>query len=244
MSRKMIDYKVEDGTITSIDGYNLSVGGGTAVEANPQEEATGQLEKIKIDNITYSTAAGGNTIIFKSQSIFPPEKSYWTDNNNENLNKLNKAIEKGMNIAIYCYSSYGSTKQPYKTYRLEGFEGFGSSKVTFISDMLYPNGGAGIGGSSGNPSTAWYQYYEVNTETGDIYNGYQLINTLAMDVGNMVGVNKNGEFLRLGNNSTGNSGYLGIPNKKGRDLTEGTYSYKLTVDSSGNRTYDWVKDQQ
>ena len=210
MSRKMIDYKVEDGTITSIDGYEVG---------------------------------GGNTIIFESQDIFPPEKSYWTDNNNENLNKLNKAIEKGMNIVIKCYSSYGSTKQPYITYRLEGYEGFGSSsQVTFISDMLHSNGGAGIGGSSGNPSTAWYKYYRVNTETGDIYNGYQLINTLAMDVGNMVGVNKNGEFLRLGNNSTGNSGYLGIPNKKKKDLTEGTYSYKLIVDSSGNRTYDWVKD--
>ena len=29
MSRKMIDYKVEDGTITSIDGYE--VGGGNAI---------------------------------------------------------------------------------------------------------------------------------------------------------------------------------------------------------------------
>ena len=210
MSRKMIDYKVEDGTITSIDGYEVG---------------------------------GGNTIIFENQEIFPPEKSYWTDNNNENLNKLNKAIEKGMNIVIKCYSPYSSTKQPFMTYRLEGSEGFGSSsQVTFISDMLHSNGGSSIGGSSGNPSTAWYQYYRVNTETGETYRGYQLINTLAMDVGNMVGINNKGEFLRVGNNSTGNSGYLGIPNKKGKDLTEGTYSYKLIVDSSGNRTYDWVKD--
>ena len=36
MSRKMIDYKVEDGTITSIDGYNLSVGGGGSYTANPK----------------------------------------------------------------------------------------------------------------------------------------------------------------------------------------------------------------
>lgn len=209
MSRKMIDYKVEDETITSIDGYEVG---------------------------------GGNTIIFKVQDIFPPEQSYWTDNNNENLNKLNKAIEKQMDIAIYCYSSYGSSKQPFIIYRLVGSEGFGSSKIYFAQDKLNPNGGAGIGGSSGNPSTSWYKYYDVDPRTGETYQGYQLINTLAMDVGNMVGVNKNGEFLRLGNNSTGNSGYLGIPNKKGRDLTEGTYSYKLTVDSSGNRTYDWVKD--
>lgn len=209
MSRKMIEYKVEDGTITSIDGYEVG---------------------------------GGNTIIFKSQGIFPPEKSYWTDNNNENLNKLNKAIEKGMNIAIYCYSPYDSGRQPYTIYRAEGFEGFGSTYIYFVQDKLHPNGGGGIGGSSGNPSTAWYQSYHVDPQTGDTYQRYQLINTLAMDVGNMVGVNKNGEFLRVGNNSTGNSGYLGIPNKKGRDLTEGTYSYKLTVDANGNRTYDWVKD--
>ena len=36
MSRKMIDYKVEDGTITSIDGYNLSVGGGGSYTATPK----------------------------------------------------------------------------------------------------------------------------------------------------------------------------------------------------------------
>lgn len=36
MSRKMIDYKVEDGTITSIDGYNLSVGGGGSYTVNPK----------------------------------------------------------------------------------------------------------------------------------------------------------------------------------------------------------------
>ena len=32
----MIDYKVEDGTITSIDGYNLSVGGGGSYTVNPK----------------------------------------------------------------------------------------------------------------------------------------------------------------------------------------------------------------
>ena len=54
----MIDYKVENGKIVSIDGYE--VGGGTAVEANPQEEATQQLEKIKIDNVAYNIAGGGS----------------------------------------------------------------------------------------------------------------------------------------------------------------------------------------
>ena len=210
MSRKMIDYKVEDGTITSIDGYEVG---------------------------------GGNSIIFKVQNTDPPMQSYWADNNNENLIKLNKAIKKGMDIAIYCYTPYESSAvQPYKIYRSIGFEGFSARQVYFTQDKLFPNGGGGISGSSVNPSTAWYKYYSVDPKTGDIYQGYQLINTLAMAVGNMVAINKNGEFLRVGNNSTGNSGYLGIPNKKKADLTEGTYSYKLTVDSSGNRTYDWVKD--
>lgn len=39
---------------------DAGIGGGTAVEANPQEEATQQLEKIKIDNIAYNIAAGGS----------------------------------------------------------------------------------------------------------------------------------------------------------------------------------------
>ena len=57
MSKRMVDLKVAEGKITSIDDYE--VGGGTAVEANPQQEATQQLQKIKIDNITYNIAGGG-----------------------------------------------------------------------------------------------------------------------------------------------------------------------------------------
>ena len=60
MSKRMVDLQVNDGKITSIDGYEA--GGGTAVEANPQEEATQQLQKIKIDNIAYNIAGeGGGT---------------------------------------------------------------------------------------------------------------------------------------------------------------------------------------
>ena len=58
MSKRMVDLKVADGEILSINGYE--VGGGTAVEANPQEEATQQLDKIKIDNISYNIAGGGS----------------------------------------------------------------------------------------------------------------------------------------------------------------------------------------
>lgn len=39
---------------------DAGIGGGTAVEANPQEEATQQLEKIKIDNIAYNIGGGGS----------------------------------------------------------------------------------------------------------------------------------------------------------------------------------------
>lgn len=58
MSKRMVDLKVADGKVTSINGNE--VGGGTAVEANPQEPATQQLEKIKIDNIAYNIAGGGS----------------------------------------------------------------------------------------------------------------------------------------------------------------------------------------
>ena len=67
MSKRMVDLKVTDGKIASIDDYE--VGGGTSVEANPQEEATQQLAKIKIDNIAYSInggGAGGSGFIVKS----------------------------------------------------------------------------------------------------------------------------------------------------------------------------------
>ena len=57
MSKRMVDLQVEDGKITAIDGNEV---GGTAVEANPNEEATQQLEKIKIDNIAYNIAGGGS----------------------------------------------------------------------------------------------------------------------------------------------------------------------------------------
>lgn len=58
MSKRMVTYKVgDDDKIASIDEYE--VGGGTNVEANPQGEATQQLEKIKIDNIAYKIAGGG-----------------------------------------------------------------------------------------------------------------------------------------------------------------------------------------
>ena len=116
MSRKMIDYKVEDGTITSIDGYE--VGGGTAVEANPQQEATQQLEKIKIDNIAYSIGGGGNYSIKveKIESSFSgsggSNSAYWENNDSSKIIQPNTHYDVGFTTA-FCY------KKKYSTQKLE-----------------------------------------------------------------------------------------------------------------------------
>ena len=112
MSRKMIDYKVEDGTITSIDGYEVG-GGGTAVEANPQEEATQQLNKIKIDNIAYNIAgggSGGSGFIVKNITTSTPSTGF-KDNldwvNGREL-KANTAYSVGTQVQIKYTKTFGS----------------------------------------------------------------------------------------------------------------------------------------
>ena len=102
----MIDYKVENGKITSIDGYEVG-GGGTAVEANPQEEATQQLEKIKIDNIAYNIAGGGSggfsvyVVKFEPKTKNPPNQllSWKTDDGFQQL-KPNTAYEVGDSFVL------------------------------------------------------------------------------------------------------------------------------------------------
>lgn len=111
MSRKMIDYKAEDGKIKSIDGYK--VGGGTAVEANPQEEATQQLEKIKIDNIAYNIAgggSGGSGFIVKNITTQSPSSGI-----KDNLNwvngrelKANTAYSVGAQVQIKYTKTFGN----------------------------------------------------------------------------------------------------------------------------------------
>ena len=116
MSRKMIDYKVENGTITSIDGYE--VGGGTAVEANPQDEATQQLEKIKIDNTTYNIAGGGNysVKVEKMESSFSGSgggsSAYWESHGSNKMILPNTHYDVGFTTA-FCY------KFRYRTQKLE-----------------------------------------------------------------------------------------------------------------------------
>ena len=115
MSRKMIDYKVENGKITSIDGYEA---GGTAVEANPQEEATQQLEKIKIDNIAYNIAGGGNysVKVEKIESNFSgsgaSNSPYWESHDSKRMILPNTHYDVGFTTA-FCY------KFKYNTQKLE-----------------------------------------------------------------------------------------------------------------------------
>ena len=113
MSRKMIDYKVENGKITSIDGYE--VGGGTAVEANPQEEATQQLNKVKIDDITYSTSGGNYSVrVEKIESRFSgsggSNPAYWESNDSNKMILPNTHYDVGFTTA-FCYKKKFNTKK-------------------------------------------------------------------------------------------------------------------------------------
>ena len=111
MSKRMVDLKVEDGKIASIDGHE--VGGGTAVEANPQQEATQQLEKIKIDNIAYNIAGGGSggsgfivkSITTQSPSTGVKDNLAWA--NGREL-KANTAYSVGSQVQIKYTKSFGS----------------------------------------------------------------------------------------------------------------------------------------
>ena len=114
MSRKMIDYKVENGKIVSIDGYEV---GGTDVEANPQEETTQQLDKIKIDNTTYNIAGGNFSVkVEKIESSFSGSGSgnsaYWESNDSSRVIQPNTHYDVGFSAAI-CY------KKEYETQKLE-----------------------------------------------------------------------------------------------------------------------------
>ena len=107
MSKRMVDLKVEDGKIASIDGHE--VGGGTAVEANPQEEATQQLEKIKIDNIAYNIAGGGTggiAILNCEQKTAGGNNTIkWYDSEDFVPLKANTAYEVGNTVALRVYST-------------------------------------------------------------------------------------------------------------------------------------------
>lgn len=110
MSKRMVDLQVEGGKITSINEYE--VGGGTAVEANPQEEATQQLEKIKIDNTTYNIVGGSGGSGFIVKSITTSTSSSGIKDNLDWVNgrelKANTAYSVGDQVQIKYTKSFGS----------------------------------------------------------------------------------------------------------------------------------------
>ena len=111
----MVDLKVTDGKITSIDG--CEVGGGTAVEANPQEQATQQLDKIKIDNTTYNIAGGNYSVkVEKIESSFSGSgdgiRIYWESNDSSRKILPNTHYDVGFTTA-FCF------KFKYRTQKLE-----------------------------------------------------------------------------------------------------------------------------
>lgn len=103
----MVDLKVEEGKITSIDGYE--VGSGTAVEANPQEEATQQLEKIKIDNIAYNIGGGSNVGIAilncQQKASGGNNSATWDSPDGFPLIKANTAYHIGDSFVLRVYST-------------------------------------------------------------------------------------------------------------------------------------------
>ena len=108
MSKRMVDLKVADGNVTSINGYE--VGGGTAVEANPQEEATQQLEKIKIDNIAYNIAGGGSggaiaILNCEQKTAGGNNSATWYNSEDFVPLKANTAYEVGNTVALRVYST-------------------------------------------------------------------------------------------------------------------------------------------
>ena len=110
----MIDYKVENGKITSIDGYEVGGGGGT-VEANPQEEATQQLDKIKIDNIAYSIAGGNYSV--KVEKI-ESKSSGSSGGNSARWENYDRSIKPNTHYDV-GYSAAVCFKKKYNTQKLE-----------------------------------------------------------------------------------------------------------------------------
>ena len=107
MSKRMVYLKVKDGKVASIDGYEV---GGTAVEANPQQEATQQLAKIKIDNIAYNIAGGGSNVGIailncEQKTNGGNNTATWYDSEDFVPLKANTAYEVGDTVALRVYST-------------------------------------------------------------------------------------------------------------------------------------------
>lgn len=145
MSKRMVDLQVENGKVASINGNEV---GGTAVEANPQEAATQQLEKIKIDNIAYNIAGGEGVvklyrhsisflktdivIYFDVYSTIPNAFTFAEFKSSINKKATCTGLVKIGNIQVQPVSIYykSSTKEYYISY----INSNGESSVTYTSD--------------------------------------------------------------------------------------------------------------
>ena len=230
MSRKMIDYKVENGTITSIDGYEVGGGGGTAVEANPQEEATQQLDKIKIDNITYSTSGGTNN--YNDLTNKPKLKGFENTVELSGTTNINKVLPIGVDQGKMLLYIGGNSGNFLHMTNNGNFSGGGwttpypdNVKRAGMNLRLTPNyctGGVSFGFTASDES--WVCIYPKNLPKGG--SGAR-------------------HFIEIPiNSTTENENLKFVLDNKVPDCPtsqDGTYTLKCSV-SGGVATYSWVKD--
>ena len=227
MSKRMVDLKVENGNITSIDGHE--VGGGTAVEANPQEEATQQLEKIKIDNITYSTSGTNNYIDLTNKPKLSGFKNSVELSGTTDINKvLPIGVDQGKMLLVI-----GGNSGNYLHMTNNGnFDGGGwatpypdnvkRAGMNLRITTKYCTGGVSFGFTASDES--WVCIYPKNLPKG----GSGARHFIEIPI-NSVTNNENLKFV-LDNK---------VPDCPTSE--DGTYTLKCSV-SGGVATYSWVKD--
>lgn len=228
MSKRMVDVKVEDGKVASINGYG--VGGGTAVEANPQEEATQQLSKIKIDKITYSTDSGTND--YNDLSNKPKLQGFLKSVELSGTANINKILPIGVNQNSNLLVIGGSSANylnitPNGKFNGGGWETSYPDNVNRAGMNIsitpkYCTGGVAFGFTASNASwVSIYPKYLPEGNTGVRHFIEIPINDVAHD-----------ESLKF------------VLDNKVPDCPtseDGTYTLKCSV-SGGVASYSWVKD--
>lgn len=220
MSRKMIDYKVENGKITSIDGYE--VGGGTAVEANPQEEATQQLEKIKIDDVVYSFSSSSEN----NERKLVINTNYSRTENISTQYSINEDIYQKLNSYYYDsvefrYNDGGLiVKLNCVDYSLDGVNAPKKSYICVVYQDRY------------STSTDWYGSIDRYTTDKIFLSVYGPEGNRILQISNM------GIFKSI---SLDKSKFDKLYKLADAPTEDGTYTLKCSV-SGGTASYSWVKD--
>ena len=217
----MIDYKVENGTITSIDGYEVG-GGGTAVEANPQEEATQQLEKIKIDDVVYNFPSSSEN----NERKLVINTNYSQTENISNTYSINEDIYQKLNSYYYDSVEFryndGSliAKLNCVNYKLNSTNAPKKSYICVTRPDRYSS------------SSDWYGGSEYYSTTRIVLNWYGAEGNRILQIYNTGGIksidldkSKFDKLYKLADAPT----------------EDGTYTLKCSV-SGGVATYSWVKD--